>query len=397
VLHEGEVILKESFGLRDVENQIPAESDTAYFCGSVTKILTSAATGILVGDGLITWKDLISTHLPDFDPVENPELRTTATLADALRHTTGLANPNTAMMGPHGNLLLDRENHMDLINSLPTSNQFGQRFHRGCCYSNATFGLMSHVLEKVSEKSYSEFMTERILEPLGMCNTFFADMTVDEKTNLAHPYMLMENGKWVRIPDPTNFESCLAVSASMGMRSSVNDMLRFAAAVLNCHDQENDQVPAQSLLAGSTSGPLQRIARSWEWSIPIAKAAGFADETKYLLGWYATTIPTPLLGFTVYNNRARNDKDRPYLKKIIGAESSPRRVYGHNGIWHGSYASFNLLPESLCGRGDGQCCRRRRCTLIRRRDAASSFIRSQTAHRPAALGLHCTRSMLEGT
>ncbi len=42
-------------------------------------------------------------------------------------------------------------------------------------YSNSNFFLLAKIIEKVSGKSYEEFLTQRIFEPLGMNNTGFVD------------------------------------------------------------------------------------------------------------------------------------------------------------------------------------------------------------------------------
>src|SRR5271156_7071605 len=74
VLHEGKVIFMESLALRDVEHKLEADCDTSYLLGSVSKMFASAALGILVDEGKISWHDTIQQHLPNFDPAGDPEV-----------------------------------------------------------------------------------------------------------------------------------------------------------------------------------------------------------------------------------------------------------------------------------------------------------------------------------
>jgi CubicO group peptidase (beta-lactamase class C family) len=165
ILHEGEVIYTKSLGLRDADSGLLADSDTSYHCGSLSKMVTSTAMAILVGEGKLSWVDLISTHLPDFNSVDDSNIGSNATIIDALRHSCGLANPNTVMLGPYGKWSLDRETHVAMLNALPSSDNSGQRFQSSWNYSNAVFGLLSHIIEKVSGQTFSDFLTQRILQP----------------------------------------------------------------------------------------------------------------------------------------------------------------------------------------------------------------------------------------
>jgi CubicO group peptidase (beta-lactamase class C family) len=61
VMHKGKVICRESIGLRDVEANLEATSDTPYFMASYSKMFTATALGILVEEEKISWNDPIVT------------------------------------------------------------------------------------------------------------------------------------------------------------------------------------------------------------------------------------------------------------------------------------------------------------------------------------------------
>ena len=126
----------------------------------------------------------------------------------------------------------------------------------------------------------------------------------------------------------------------MGVSSSVNDMLVFCPAVLNCYDQEKGQDPPQSFLGVSTVSPLKNIASgiwdSW-WTRPCED--GFENESAYALGWFRTTMPTSALGSMSYNSIHR-------LKDTIGKESEARTLYGNHGVMNGAVSTVYVLPAS---------------------------------------------------
>ncbi|KAL4988052.1 beta-lactamase/transpeptidase-like protein [Aspergillus falconensis] len=71
VIHH--VVLKQSIGHRNSDVESPApDADTMYMIGSCSKMFTSAAVGILVNVGKLSWKDPIRKYIPGFNPEGDP-------------------------------------------------------------------------------------------------------------------------------------------------------------------------------------------------------------------------------------------------------------------------------------------------------------------------------------
>lgn len=131
-------------------------------------------------------------------------------------------------------------------------------------------------------------------------------------------------------------------TAFMGMRSSVNDLPSFAAAVMERYDLEKGIKHEQKVSTPakkSSENPLKGVAELWNrwWTRPHDD--GFDNETAHTMGWVRTRMPSSALGSTSYN-RGRQAED------IIGKDSQPRWVYGHSGLSNGAVATFYVLPES---------------------------------------------------
>ena len=152
-----------------------------------------------------------------------------------------------------------------------------------------------------------------------------------------------------RIPNDITSERYTAMLACMGIRSSVNDMLAFFLAVMNRHDEEEENKPRQPLQQQSSWNPLNQISTMWGnwWTRPTDD--GFETETAYLLGWYRTTIPSSALGLTSYNFHRYSAEDKPFLKYIIGRDSRSHTLYGHNGITYGSVSTAYIFPNTHSG------------------------------------------------
>jgi len=174
VLHNGEVILRESMGLRDVERGVKAYPDTAYRLASCSKILTSATLGVLVNEGTISLGDLIKKHLPEFNPSEDPRIGAEGKILGVCRHSIGLGNPNMAVNGPHGTIVSSGKDYVHLVNACPTSNEHGQRFRSWWFYSNIAYGLMANLAKAATGSSFVEILKTKVLEPLGLRQTLIS-------------------------------------------------------------------------------------------------------------------------------------------------------------------------------------------------------------------------------
>ncbi|KAJ5948568.1 hypothetical protein N7454_001875 [Penicillium verhagenii] len=243
-------------------------------------------------------------------------------------------------MGPDGILSNTAENHVAIVNALPTSNDLGQRFQS----YNATFGLLTQVIEAVSEVPFTNFLKERILEPLGLRQTLLFESDVKNNSNIAYPYAIQSNGSWVRIETQVTSENHSPILGSQGIRSSVNDMLGFFAAVMNRYDELKDKSPRSPLLPEAAFNPLGCITDLWKnyWTRPIDD--GFPNERAYTLGWSRTTLPTAGLGLNS-SNRYTISRDSD-SQTTLGRDSEPRTAYGHNGNANGSTASAYVFPDS---------------------------------------------------
>lgn len=308
-------------------------------------MITCTAIGILVADNRLAWDDLIRKHLPTFDPLGDPTIGEKATIIDVCRHSTGLGNATSILAGPGGTIFNKAEDHIALVNALPTENKSGQRFQKDWWYSNVAFGLLAQIIETVSEMPFSEFLQKRIFQPLRMSHTNTIENESEANANIAFPYVRLSDGTWSQVETCKTTKAHRPVLASFAMCSSVNDMLAFMAAVLNQYNEERGLDVLQPLVNPRSTNPLQQIGPMWNywWTRPVAD--GYENNSAYTLGWYRTTIPTAALGMCSYNRSG--DINRSYLNasNILGKDSPKRTLYGHNGNTNGFVATAYVFPD----------------------------------------------------
>ncbi|KAL3496550.1 beta-lactamase/transpeptidase-like protein [Aspergillus germanicus] len=347
VVHHGRAVMKHSIGHRNGGLTLSANEDTIYMLGSCTKMFTSAAVGILVDEGKLSWSDRIQQHLPEFDPMGDPEIGQEADIIDCFRHTTGLASPTMLTVGPRGTIASDREDLIPILNAMPTRNGNGeQRFNREWLYNNAAVGLMALIVERVSGQRFADFLRQRILEPLGMNRTALTRADIENDDNIAVPCTILSNGQFYQLPDaswPCDDHSPLL--AGMGMRSTLNNMLTWCIAVMDAERSENN-ASYKSTVPNNPLKQMARVRRGY-WTCP-ADDPEFSKPAAYGMGWFRFDLPSSKLSSFSGNALSQGENHQCHLQYILGEESapSPLTAIGHTGGMRGSVFSVYTFPET---------------------------------------------------
>jgi CubicO group peptidase (beta-lactamase class C family) len=179
VARNGHVLRHEAFGLRDVENQIPFTTNTLCWIASITKPVTVTAAMTLVDAGKIGLNDPVEKYLPQFrEQKDTNGTHHVFTIRQLMSHTSGLVpNPPTRRSGwPMGGPLDDfwlQQNLPEIVQTIAKSQlrfKPGSKFE----YSNSALFVLGRVIEVVSGKAYATYVKEKIFEPLGMMDSYYA-------------------------------------------------------------------------------------------------------------------------------------------------------------------------------------------------------------------------------
>lgn len=217
VVKDGKVVTAKGYGLANVELDVPATENTVYQLASVTKQFTATAIMLLVQDGKLTLDDKLSAKLSDL-PASWGEV----TVRQLLTHTSGIKNyTEVAGFDRHVREDMSHADVLKLVSAAPLDFPSGSKFH----YSNTGFFLLGMIIEKLSGKSYGDFLSERIFQPLGMTATRFNDMHAVIK-NRAAGYTFEQNSL-----RNANFVSPSQPFAAGGLISTVADMVKWDAAL----------------------------------------------------------------------------------------------------------------------------------------------------------------------
>ncbi len=236
VVKEGKVIKAEGYGLANVEHNLPARAETVYQIGSVSKQLIAAGILLLFQDGRLSLDDKISKYLEG-----TPDTWKDINIRHLLTHTSGIVRE-----APGFNPARIQEDAEVIKTAYPLPLRFtpGEKWE----YCNVGYFSLAEIIRKVSGKPWSEYLQERVFQPLGMSATRTTTLT-EVVSNRADGYVLRD-GKL------RNAESYLALRPSGAFLSTVLDLAKWDAVlytdqILNAATRELMWTPVK-LNSGAT-------------------------------------------------------------------------------------------------------------------------------------------------
>jgi CubicO group peptidase (beta-lactamase class C family) len=210
----------------------------------MTKPIVSTGIMMLLEDGHFTLNDPVAKFIPEFASqkvgVENNgkldlvPLARPMTVQDLLRHTSGITYDHTGNSLVHQlyqqsrlrSRKISNAEHAALVASLPLLCQPGAEWN----YSRST-DILGRIIEVVSGKTLSAYLTERILAPLQMAETAFH--TGEENAGrLAEPFAA-DPWTGAKVELFNMLEKPVMESGGGGLVSTTMDYARFSQMLLN--------------------------------------------------------------------------------------------------------------------------------------------------------------------
>lgn len=157
VAKDGRIVWEEGFGWADRDRRIAATPDTPYSLASISKPFTATAVMKLVEAKRVALDRQANDYLGDAR-IGGPDVAA-ATVRRVLSHTAGLPAYFRAFFGTDRPPIEDIIARYALLTSRP-----GRRH----VYSNLGYGVLEHIIARVSGLSYEEFMRREIFVPLRL-------------------------------------------------------------------------------------------------------------------------------------------------------------------------------------------------------------------------------------
>jgi CubicO group peptidase (beta-lactamase class C family) len=159
-----------AYGFANQDFQVPNRLDTKFHLGSMGKMFTSVAIAQLVASGKLDFGDKLEKVLPDYP---SREVASKITIEQLLMHRAGLGDIFKPAFYEHRERYRSPRDYFQLFANEPLRFEPGSRWS----YSNAGYVVLGAVIEKLSGKSYFDYVRENIFEPAGMKDTGAYELT----------------------------------------------------------------------------------------------------------------------------------------------------------------------------------------------------------------------------
>jgi D-alanyl-D-alanine carboxypeptidase len=218
---DGKPIFTGAYGMADREKKTLNTLNTKFRIGSMNKMFTAVAILQLVQAGKISLSDPVGEYLTDYP---NKDIATKVTIQHLLTHTGGTGDFFGPQFDAHRLELKTLQDYLKLYGERAPEFEAGSRWE----YSNYGFLMLGVVVERVSGKSYYDYVSENIYRPAGMTSTgsLPEDQNVPDRSV---GYTQFGGNGLQRNTDTLPYRG----TSAGGGYCTVEDFLRFANALTN--------------------------------------------------------------------------------------------------------------------------------------------------------------------
>lgn len=306
IVSKDSVLYQESFGKKKGEHQ-DIDNSSVFCVSSITKSFTSIGIMKLVESGKLSLDDKLKDIAPEIS-FENPWEEThPLKVVHLLEHTTGWSDVLFSQYAADRNGLSILEQANDFPGSRVCNYPPGQYFS----YQNTGPTVAGYLIEKLSGRSYEEFIKNEILEPLKMYDSSLDPASSVAKDKLAiaitdsRPYRLI-----VDMPSGGMFTN--SIDMSKYLRLLLNQGTVGGIPVLSPASIDR-MTTAQSTLSGKSQYEIGYGLGFWSDRFKGIKMIGHSGEQPGF-GSYMTVIPELDRAFFVASNT-----ELPPLNPVITA------------------------------------------------------------------------------
>jgi len=218
IVKDGKLVYENYIGFASIEDKTRNSNLTKFRIGSITKVFTATIIFQLIEEGKLS----LETKLSEFySEVPNSKK---ITISDMLSHRSGIHNfTSDEEYQQYMTSKKTKEEMVEIISKLKPDFQPGKKTE----YSNSNYVLLGHIIEEITNSTYAQELKKRIIDKLGLTNTYYGGK-IDTETNEAASYKFQDE-KWVLQP-----ETDMSIPHGAGAIVSIpKDLCVFLTALFN--------------------------------------------------------------------------------------------------------------------------------------------------------------------
>ncbi|MEL7118319.1 MAG: serine hydrolase [Bacteroidota bacterium] len=317
IIKNGDIYYSNALGVQGKKDQAPLTEKSLFHMASVSKPFVATAVMQLVEQGKVDLDKPITDYLPYFKMKDKRYKK--ITVKQVLNHTSGIPDVDDYEW--------DKPQYDDGA---------AERFVRGFAslkldfkpgkehsYSNAAYDMMGDLIAKVSGMTFEEYMTQKILKPIGMKNSTFLKPDVPEQI-ATKPHGI---GKDLQMEELDIYPYNRRHAPSSTLHSNVEDMLLWAQVYLN-----KGEVNGKKIFSSSSYTNLTTVTEN------------AYNTTDICLGWF--TQKSSVTGESIFYHSGGDDGYRTFFC-FIPARKAAVFVMGNNNSFRSFGTAAHLIRTEI--------------------------------------------------
>ena len=217
IVKNRKVVYKRTFGMANLEYDIPISSKSVFDIASLAKQFTGFAVAKLILEKKLTMETAVVDLIPELENFPR-EMK----IKHLIHHTSGVRDIGELFtIGGYGEKLTS----VEALNIL--KRQRGLNFALGSesDYSNSNYVLLALAVERVTQQSFRSYCDEHIFQPLDMQHSFANDNFLELIPNRAVAYYTKgDNYSYMQ-------NNGMSLIGSSAVYATIDDMVKWAIAM----------------------------------------------------------------------------------------------------------------------------------------------------------------------
>jgi len=220
IARNNKILFSRAYGYAEINdnNKLPADINTKYRIGSITKMFTAVMIFQLIEEKKLSLNTPLSNFFPNIPNAGK------ITIADLLDHHSGLHNFTNDP--DYLTWYTKPKTKKEILNIFEHDKPDFQPAEKGE-YSNTNYVLLGYIIEKITHDSYSNELRNRILNKINLKNTYYG-YKIDTNNNETYSYT-WKDSSWKQEP-----ETDMSIPGGAGsIVSDPEDLIQFIDALFH--------------------------------------------------------------------------------------------------------------------------------------------------------------------
>ena len=215
IVKDGKIVFIKGYGVKEVGKPEKVDANTLFIIASNSKLFTGTSLALAEHEKKLSLDDKVTTHIPWFRLYDSTSTKL-ATVRDMLCHRLGTKTFQGDFTFWNSNL--SKDSIIWKMRLLKPEGEFRQNYG----YCNAGFLVAGEILQKTTGIKWEQYVSDRMLNPIGMTNTYMNTAGMANRKNVAVPYS-NSFGPLSKLP----YDEIDNLGPATSMVSCVNDLSKW--------------------------------------------------------------------------------------------------------------------------------------------------------------------------